>query len=102
MFILAFQHLKITDMKLHEFQLEEYTNEDGFHEVVALYYYHIGQKSSDPHLVPHDEDEVEVYDVVVRVPNQRQVSIGWSDLYHFLLDKSDLEIDIWDHHQTKI
>ncbi len=85
-------------MTRYEYTIEKHTTETGEHEVVAIYHYHVGCKSSDPHFVPHDEDEVEVIDVLVRTPNSPDVSIAWSDLYCFILDKSDLEIEIYESH----
>lgn len=93
-----FNPLKLTAMIQYEYTIEKYTDDSGDHEVVAIYHYHVGMKSSDPNLVPHDEDEVEVIDVLVRTPNSPDVSIGWSDLYCFILDKSDLEIEIYESH----
>lgn len=85
-------------MTLYEYTIEKYQDDSGDHEIVAIYYYHFGMKSSDPHLVPHDMDEVEVIDVLVRTPNKPDVSIAWSDLYCFILDQSDLELDIYEAH----
>ena len=84
----------------HEFTIEKYTDDSGDHEIVAIYEYHVGQKSSDPHLIPHDEDEVEVVDILVRTPNAPDASLAWSDLYCFVMEKSDLEIEIYESHQT--
>lgn len=85
-------------MAIYEYTIEKFENDEGRHEIVATYKYHYGVKSSDPHFVPHDDDEVEVVDVIVRTPNAPDVSIAWSDLYCFILDKSDLEIEIYEAH----
>lgn len=85
-------------MTLHEYTIEKYDSDAGRHEIVATYKYHVGMKSSDPHLVPHDDDEVEVLDILVRTPNSPDVSIAWSDLYCFIMEKSDLELEIYESH----
>ena len=84
-------------MREYEYTIEKYDTEEGRNEIVAIYRYHVGQKSGDPHLVPDDEDEVEIVDVIVRTPDN-ELSISWSDLYHFILDKSDLELEIYECH----
>ena len=75
-------------MTQYEYTIEKYTDESGDHEIFAVYHYHVGAKSSDPHLVP----------VLVRTPDAPDVSISWSDLYCFILDKSDLEAEIYESH----
>ncbi len=86
-------------MATYEYTIERYDDERGRNEIVAVYKYHVGVKSSDSHLVPDDEDEVEMVDVLVRTPGAPDVSIAWSDLYCFILDKSDLELEIYEAHE---
>ena len=81
----------------YEYTIEYHDTPEGRNEIVALYKHHKGMKSGDPHLVPDDDDEVEIIDVVVRTPVQ-EVSIAWSDLYDFILDQSDLELEILECH----
>ena len=84
-------------MTEYEYAIEQYDTKEGRNEIVAIYRYHVGAKSGDPHLIPHDEDEVEVIDVIVSTPDN-ELSIAWSDLYSFILDKSDLELEIYESH----
>lgn len=86
-------------MATYEYTIEKYEGDGGRSEMVAVYKYHVGMKSSDPHFVPDDPDEVEVVDILVRTPDAPDVSIAWSDLYCFILDKSDLELEIYEAHE---